>query len=298
MSEPQSTFAVSEVLQGRYRLSSLIGTGGTSLVYRAHDDVLGRDVAVKIFQASTVDETEIARQENELKLLASFSHHSLVTLLDAGVDLTDPERPHLYLVMELMEGTDLKQRIRSGALSVRQIAEVGYDIAEALEYIHIRGIVHRDVKPANILMVEYGTSDARLRVKLSDFGIARLADSARLTDPQVTTGTVAYLSPEQASGAEVGVASDVYSLGLVLLECTNGQVVFPGATVPSVLARLEADPPLPVDVPQALRDLLEAMTARDPGLRPSTGEVSLAMRQIIINEAGRHRSDEPLARRA
>lgn len=298
MSEQQPAFAVSSKLQQRYRLETLVGTGGTAFVYRAHDEVLGRDVAVKIFQASTVDQAEIARQENELKLLASLSHHSLVTLLDAGVDVTNPERPHLYLVMELMDGTDLRSKIGSGSLSVRQIAEIGSDIAEGLEYIHNRGIVHRDVKPANILMVDYGTSDSRLRVKLSDFGIALLSDSARLTDPQLTTGTAAYLSPEQANGSTIGPASDVYSLGLVLLECVNGEVVFPGHTVPSVLARLRVDPPVPSDVPPAFSALLAGMTAREPSERPSTGEVSLALRQIIINEAGRHRSDDPAVQRA
>jgi len=298
VSEQQPAFAVSSILQQRYRLETLLGTGGTAFVYRAHDEVLGRDVAVKIFQASTVDQTEIARQENELKLLASLSHHSLVTLLDAGVDLTNPERPHLYLVMELMDGTDLRGKIDAGALSVRQIAEIGSDVAEGLEYIHSRGIIHRDVKPANILMVDYGTSNARLRVKLSDFGIALLSDSARLTDPSLTTGTAAYLSPEQANGTDIGPASDVYSLGLVLLECVNGEVVFPGHTVPSVLERLRVDPPVPSDVPPVLSALLSAMTAREPADRPPTGEVSLALRQIIINEAGRHRSDDPAAQRA
>jgi eukaryotic-like serine/threonine-protein kinase len=298
VSEQHPAFAVSSILQQRYRLGTLLGTGGTAFVYRAHDEVLGRDVAVKIFQASTVDQTEIARQENELKLLASLSHHSLVTLLDAGVDLTNPERPHLYLVMELIDGTDLRHKIDAGALSVRQIAEIGSDIAEGLEYIHNRGIVHRDIKPANILMVDYGTSDARLRVKLSDFGIALLSDSARLTDPLLTTGTAAYLSPEQANGTDIGPASDVYSLGLVLLECVNGEVVFPGHTVPSVLERLRVDPPVPSDVPPALSALLGAMTAREPADRPPTGEVSLALRQIIINEAGRHRSDDAASQRA
>ncbi len=292
MAEVQPTFAVNSILQGRYRLETLLGTGGTAFVYRAHDQLLGRDVAVKIFQASTVDQTEISRQENELKVLASLSHHSLVTLLDAGVDLTDPARPHLYLVMELMEGTDLKRKIATSSLSPRQVAEIGYDIAQGLEYIHNRGIVHRDVKPANILMVDYGTNDGRLRVKLSDFGIARLSDSARLTGPRLTTGTAAYLSPEQALGADVGPASDVYSLGLVLLECITGEMAFPGHAVPSALARLKHNPPLPEDAPTALRDLLAAMTARDPAERPPSAEVSLSIRQIIIQEAGRHRSNE------
>jgi hypothetical protein len=285
------TFAVNAVLQGRYRLDTLVGRGGMALVYRARDELLGRDVAVKIFQASAVNQAEIARQENELTVLAGLSHHSLVTLLDAGIDQTDPSEPHLYLVMELLGGADLKCRLDQGVLSLRQVAEIGVDIAEGLEYLHNRGVVHRDVKPANILMVEYGTGDPRLRAKLTDFGIARMSDSARLTDAGLTSGTAAYLSPEQAQRVEASPASDVYALGLVLLQCFTGEVAFPGQPVQAALARIHAGPPIPADLAPAMRDLLTAMTAMEPADRPPAREVALSLRQIVISEAGRHKLD-------
>jgi eukaryotic-like serine/threonine-protein kinase len=297
VTDSSSDFAVNTVLQGRYRLGELLGQGGMALVYRARDELLGRDVAVKIFQASAENQAEIARQENELTVLAGLNHHSLVTLLDAGVDLTDPAQPHLYLVMELVEGADLTGRLDQGVLSLRQTAEVGFDLAEGLEYLHSRGVVHRDVKPANVLMVEYRTGDTRLRAKLTDFGIARLSDSARLTPGGLTTGTAAYLSPEQVQRAEASPASDVYALGLLLLECLTGELAYPGQPVQSALARIQKDPSMPADLDPAMRELLSAMTARDPGERPSAREVALALREITIKDAGRHRvvSADPAA---
>jgi tRNA A-37 threonylcarbamoyl transferase component Bud32 len=276
-------------LRGRYRLQDLIGRGGAGSVYRARDEALGRDVAVKVFETSASSEKDIRRQEDEVNLLASLSHHSVVTLLDAGVDRTDAGPPRVYFVMELISGADLKVRLEAGALTARQIAHIGFDLAEGLQYIHGRGVVHRDVKPANILLVDYGQGGGRYRAKLTDFGIALIGGAERRDTNTTTTGTAAYLSPEQAWGQSLGSASDIYSLGLVLLECFTRTVAFPGDPIPSALARLHGDPPIPPGLAPEWRTLLAAMTARKPTDRPSIDDLVVALRQMVTAETGRHR---------
>jgi len=279
------------LLGHRYELKELIGSGGMASVYRATDDRLGRDVAIKVFTTFAIEQDDIQRQQAEINVLASLSHHSLVTLFDVGVHKAASDRRQIFLVMELVDGIDLRDRLLEGVLSVRNIAQVGYDLAEGLEYIHGRGIVHRDIKPANILLAQY-SSRFRARAKLTDFGIALSPASTRLTSEGMTTGTAAYLSPEQARGEEVGPASDIYSLGLVLLECFTREVAFDGQPVQAALARLLRDPVIPASVSPAWRDLLSTMLARNPADRPDIGEVVLALRQAVITETGRHRGDE------
>jgi tRNA A-37 threonylcarbamoyl transferase component Bud32 len=286
---PKTATSGSSRLRGRYRLQELLGRGGEGSVYRAHDEALGRDVAVKVFEAPAATEKDIRRQEDEVNLLASLSHHSVVTLLDAGVDRTDPARPRVYLVMELVSGADLKVQLEVGSLTARQIAHIGFDLAEGLQYIHHRGVVHRDVKPANILLVDYSQSGARYRAKLTDFGIALVGATERRNQENVTTGTAAYLSPEQAQGRTLGSASDIYSLGLVLLECFTRTVAFPGDPIPSALARLRRDPAIPNDIAPEWQALLAAMTARQPEDRPSIDDLVVALRQMVAAETGRHR---------
>ncbi|WEO77837.1 protein kinase [Cryobacterium sp. SO2] len=286
--------AATGLLRGRYRLLELIGQGGMGAVYKARDEFLGRNVAIKIFLANATAVADVRRQEDEVNILASLSHHSLVTLLDAAVDRSVPALPRIYLVMELVEGADLQRKLAAGPLPVRQIAQLGYDLAEGLEYIHSRGVVHRDVKPANVLMVDYNGDNSRTRAKLTDFGIALLAESERFTAAGSATGSAHYMSPEQAKGEPVGPASDVYALGLVLLECFTGEVAFPGSAVPSALARLMNDPAIPDSVPQAWAGLIAAMTSLDPRDRPLVHDLVLAMRQLIIGASGRHRAETPL----
>jgi len=275
----------------RYQLKELIGRGGMASVYRATDDRLGRDVAIKVFRTVAIEQDDIQRQQAEINVLASLSHHSLVTLFDVGVHAASAERRQIFLVMELIDGKDLRDRLLDGPLSVRNIAQIGYDLAEGLDYIHGRGIVHRDIKPANILLAQY-SSRFRARAKLTDFGIALSPSSARLTDGGATSGTAAYLSPEQATGAEVGPPSDIYSLGLVLLECFTRELAFPGQPVPAAVARLLRDPEIPSSMSPAWRHLLTTMLARDPADRPEIGDVVLALRQAVITETGRHRGDD------
>ncbi|HEY0258233.1 MAG TPA: GAF domain-containing serine/threonine-protein kinase [Lacisediminihabitans sp.] len=282
----------SGVLQGRYRLDQLIGRGGMGYVYRARDEQLGRDVAVKVFIASTKPE-DVRRQEDEVNLLASLNHHGLVTLLDAAIDRSEEGRPRIFFVMELVEGADLERRLARGPLTARQIAQIGFDLAEGLQYIHHRGVVHRDIKPSNIMIVDYQDDSTRARAKLTDFGIALVTEHTLSTPEGLTTGTAAYLSPEQVRGRPVGPASDVYSLGLVLLECFTRTLAFPGATpVDSATARLNHDPDIPADLGDDWRNLIAAMTARDPEDRPTSAELVLALRQSVFSETGRHRLTE------
>ena len=277
------------LLSGRYRIEELIGRGSQSSVYRATDEVLGREVAVKLFRDGTVDEERTRRQADEVRILAGMAHHALVTLFDAGTDLSDPTRRLSYLVMELVRGPDLRRRSAEGPLSAAHMALIGHDLADGLAHIHHHGIIHRDVKPANILLVDYSVEDRRARAKLSDFGVAITIREGHHGDPDDSSGTPAYLSPEQAAGEPAGPASDIYSLGLVLLEGLTGKMAYPGAPVQSALARLLHDPDVPEDIAPMWAALLTSMLDRDPAARPPAREVSLALRQEVINGAGRHR---------
>ncbi|MBF4609496.1 protein kinase domain-containing protein [Curtobacterium sp. VKM Ac-1393] len=281
MTPTEDTESAAPLLDGRYRLEHAIGQGGMSVVYRGIDESLHRPVAVKVFHAGTVD---IARQEAELGVLASLEHHNLVSLLDTGV-VTGRDGTHQrYLVMALVVGQDLEERLSVGPLASRHIAEIGYDMAEALHYIHSHGVVHRDIKPSNILLVDYGHDSDRARARLTDFGIALAAGVERMTADGVTTGTAAYLSPEQARGGDVGAPSDVYSLGLVLLQCFTRRREFPGSLVESAVARLSRDPVVPEPLPEHWKHLLRAMTAQDPSARPAGAELVTMLRDVVMTE--------------
>lgn len=274
---------------GRYRPSSIVGHGGMSTVYRAVDEALGREVAIKVFRTGAA--ADLTRHSDEARVLASLNHHGLVTLLDAGIDDSDPAERHPFLVMEIVEGANLEATLAQRTLNAREISEIAYDLAEALEYVHAHGVVHRDIKPSNVMLVDYGTTAFRTRARLTDFGIALDAETARLTSDQATTGTAAYLSPEQARRQEVTTATDVYSLGLVLLQCFTGRLAFPGEAVESALKRLTEDPAIPADLPDAWGTILSSMLARDPAARPSIGELTIAFRQAVIAASARHKAE-------
>jgi serine/threonine protein kinase len=273
-----------EVVGGRYRLGEVIGRGGMSSVYCARDENLGRDVALKLFAPQAPDADELKRQEAEIQLLATLNHPGLVTLFDAGIDDRIPDEPRPFLTMELVEGQDLRTRIRHSTVPLEELAVIGAGIADALAYVHGLGIIHRDIKPANILLVQIRPGEP-LRPKLTDFGIARIADSTRLTATGTMVGTAAYLSPEQAMGQPLAPASDIYSLGLVLLECIKGAVEYPGGAVESAVARLHRAPEIPEDVPAEWADLIRSMTAIEPLERPAAADIETALRQALVSPA-------------
>lgn len=266
------------LLADRYRTTDLLGVGGTASVYRAHDCRLHRDVAVKIFNATTSDDDAYRRQHTETILLTTLNHPGLVTVHDAGMH-KDPEgRTAGYLVMEFVDGEDLRHLLQRGALPADVVAQLGADMADALAYIHSEGVIHRDVKPANILLFYSSDHGTRLYPKLTDFGIARVVEAASATAVGATIGTANYLSPEQAKGDPLDRRSDIYSLGLVLLECLLGEKSFPGPVVEAALARLLRDPDVPDSLGSDWVRLLRQMTARDPLLRPDAHEVALRLR--------------------
>jgi serine/threonine protein kinase len=275
MTEETTTSMTGTVLGERYRVGEVLGHGGMGSVYRGTDLVLNREVALKIFRDDVTDAEELARQQAEARTLAQLNHHGLVTLFDTGT-LRRGQREAPFLVMELVPGTDLRRHLAAGPLTGAEAARLGAELAEALHYIHERGVVHRDVKPANILLTRYG-ADSPLRPKLADFGIARMLDGARLTLTNMIPGTAAYLSPEQATGDKVGPPADIYSLGLVLLEALTGTVAFPGPPLEAAVARLSRLPDIPEALGSHWKSLLADMTARDPQDRPDAAGVSAAL---------------------
>ena len=259
------------LLDGRYRLGDRLGGGAVADVFRAIDERLHRPVAVKLFRGDAAE--ELQRHEAEMRTLARLDHPSLVTVYDAGDDDGQP-----YLVMQLVEGDTLAQELARGPLEPERTARYGAALADALAYVHAQGFVHRDVKPANVLIAGDG------RVHLADFGIARLVDSAHVTRTGDVLGTPAYFAPEQVSGQPVGSAADVYALGVMVLECLTGKRPFEGTPMEVAMARVHRDPELPATLPVDWRNLLAAMTARDPAQRISAQQAADALRAIAAGE--------------
>jgi serine/threonine protein kinase len=271
-------------LAGRYELGSALGHGGVGTVYLARDLVLDRPVAVKVFRtevsgADRSDRQAVDRFEQEARLLAGLNHPGLVAVYDAGTDASVADHPRPFLVMELVQGATLAHRLEQGPIPADRAALLGADLAVALAHVHGRGVVHRDVKPANILLAA-GEDERVLSAKLTDFGIARLVDSTRMTMDGLTIGTPNYLSPEQATGGEVGPPADVYALGLVLLECLTGEVVYPGWGVEAAVVRLHRPPEVPSWLGPQWSHLVGAMTDADPGQRPSAEEAGLSLTNL------------------
>jgi hypothetical protein len=247
------------VLAGRYRLSERIATGGMGEVWAADDVALGRPVAVKILKAEYAGSPEFrVRFRQEARHAAALSHPGVAHVYDSGEG--DADHPP-YLVMELVDGEPLSALLaREGPLAPERTADLVAQAAGALDVAHRSGVVHRDVKPGNLLICRDGT------VKITDFGVARAVDAAPLTQADAVVGTPLYLSPEQAAGRPATAASDLYALGIVAYECLTGRPPFEGD--PTAVTLAHRDEPLPRSIPGPIGELVGALTAKDPARRP------------------------------
>jgi serine/threonine protein kinase len=284
-----SAVLVGTTLGRRFRLEGHVGSGGMGDVFRGTDRRLHRPVALKVFSLAGARAQDIRRYADEARVLAGLSHPALVALYDVGADVGPGDEPLAFLVMELVEGPTLQQRIAQGPLSALEVADVGRQVADALGHAHAAGIVHRDIKPANVLITHEvtisGDADAPVvTTKLADFGIAQSTDRGSAgtgeRPTEATLGTASYLSPEQALGEALGPASDVYSLGLVLLEAITGERAYTGAPLTSSLARLLDPVEVPAGLGRGWSALLTSMLSPDPAQRPTTGAVADRLRSL------------------
>src|SRR4051794_7044960 len=266
---------------GRYRMERRLGAGGFGVVWQAWDEKLEREVAVKV-----VERDSDPRTEREARAAAKLSHPGIVTLYELAGD-----EEHVYLVSELVDGRSLAELMRAGALSDRDVARIGSTLCDALRHAHSRGVIHRDVKPQNVMVVAEPAVGAGF-AKLTDFGVAHIATSDPVTRTGDVVGTLAFMAPEQAEGARVTGASDVFSLALTLFVAWTGfdPARRLGGPLPS-LARLRRD--LPLELCDAVDDALDP----DPAYRPSPAELRDAL-EAVSGELGEEGGlEEPATQR-
>ncbi|MFG2054581.1 protein kinase [Micromonospora sp. NPDC048930] len=271
------------VLSGRYRLDDRVATGGMGDVWRGTDLVLGRHVAVKVLLPALVSDPDfIARFRAEARIMASLRNPGIVQVFDCGEDqLPDGSRAD-YLVMEFVDGEPLNRRIEAaGHLEVAETMSIVAQVAQALHAAHNRGIVHRDVKPSNLLVQEDGT------VVLVDFGVARSTNVTSITSTNAVPGTALYMAPEQAAGRPVSGATDIYALGAVAYCCLTGTPPFTGDSPLQVAVRHldDAPPELPAEIPPSVRDLVARALAKDPADRYPSGAAMAEAARAAIGES-------------
>ena len=276
MTEPGGTGGAGSGPRPRYDLLELIATGGMGRVWRGHDTLLDREVAVKVLKAEYAgDDLFRTRFEAEARTAAGIQHPHVASVLDYGERVDEDGTPRPMLVMELVDGQPLSALIGDPQLTYERAGDLVAQAGEGLAAAHQRGIVHRDVKPGNLLVDRHG------HVKVTDFGIARAADAAALTMTGHLLGTPHYLSPEQAEGERATARSDVYALGVVLFECLTGTKPFEADSPVVTALRHVRDPlpPLPDDVPERLRQVVDRACAKDPAMRFADGaEMAAAIR--------------------
>jgi len=244
--------------EGRYRLGDTIGYGGMATVYQAEDSRLGRTVAVKVLADNLAADPKFReRFLREARLAARLGHRNVVHVFDVG---EADDRP--FIVMEYVDGGTLADVLARGPMPPARLTDMARQVAEGLAHAHAAGLVHRDIKPGNLLLAQDGT------VKIGDFGIARAADSATLTRTGAVIGTAAYLSPEQAAGLSTTAATDIYAFGVVLYEALTGRRLPAGTVAP--VPGLEG-------APQPLRGIIDRAVAEDPAARPAAADVAAAL---------------------
>ncbi len=276
---------VGDQIAGRYELQDLIGHGGMSSVYKARDSLLERNVAVKVLhQQYNADDDFVERFKREARSAARLQHPNIVTVIDRGED--DGRQ---YIVFEHIDGENLKEfLVRKGRLEVREALEIALEIARALSFAHGHGLIHRDVKPQNVLLNGDG------RAKVTDFGIARsLEVESGMTQTGTVLGTSNYIAPEQAKGQPVDAQSDVYSLGIVLYELLAGEVPFPGESFVVIAMKHVHEPPPSIldkrrDVPLRVADAIDRALEKDPTRRfPTMAAFAAELEQALV-ELDRH----------
>ena len=264
-----------QVLDGRYRLTEQLGAGGMSVVWKAHDQLLNRSVAVKVL-AGLQETTPAARQRirAEAQAAAQLWHPNVTNVYDYGESASESDRCVPYVVMELLPGRTLSQRLADGPLPPRAALRICAEVASALSAAHAQGLVHRDVKPSNVMLTPSGA-------KVVDFGLAAVAGQAEVDDDGELRGTPAYLAPERLTGGEVTPASDVYALGLLIHRALTNHLPWQAETTTQMLnAHVYIEPvPLPPTngVMPEVNQLCDRCLAKDPSDRPAAAEVAAAL---------------------
>lgn len=261
----------------RFEIGEVLGSGGFGTVYRAWDNRLEREVAVKVVETGPGSATRIRR---EAQAAARLNHPGIVTLFEFVHHELGPEGGRAFLVSELVDGRTVRELVDRDLLSDREVGEIGLEVASSLDHAHSRGVVHRDLKPSNLI------SPARDGgAKLMDFGVARLTDLDELTRTGDVLGTLAYMAPEQAEGREAGPPADVYALGLVLFEAWTGFNPRKGASPSETVRAIDRElPPLSAyrpDLPVELTDLVDECLENEPEHRPTAAELAVGMERAL-----------------